>query len=314
MKTTSWLLYGLCFCSVLFGVLGLLEAGSVRRRWRTLKLTIQPLVQNEGRARRSTLRRLLNGLQKTAYMRNTETRLREANLPLTPLQWILLALGSWSLFSLLLAKLFVLDVPYNGLLAYLLWQLISYQWRKSRTHKLSQAISKQLTDVCRLLASAAKAGLSVQQGLELVAAELKPPAGRLFQEVVSELKVGNSLDIVLGRLRKQVKSKELTLFTNALLIHRRVGVNLVQMLDDLALTLEERQRVRKEIANFSAEPRFIALLLTGMPVLIILLFNVALDGFAQLLFTPPGMVLLVLSATLIAAGLVMIRKIANIKV
>jgi len=314
LNPIGWLLYGACFASVLFAVFSFWEAVRVRRRWNAHQLAIQPLLREEGRARRGMLRRLRSWLNQTEYIRNVEARLREANLKLTAGQWIIAGISGWMALCLFLDKLFGLAFPYNGLLAYPLCKLASAQWRKSRASKLSQAVGKQLAEVCRLLASAVKAGLSLQQGLELVAAEIKPPAGRLFQGIVSELKVGNGLDVVLGRLSMQVKSKELSLFTNAILIHRRVGANLAEVLEHLALTLEERQRIQKEVAHYSSEPRFIALLLTGMPIVIIALFNLALDGFGKLLFTPPGMVLIAVSALLIACGLALIRKIANVKV
>ncbi|UFJ40797.1 type II secretion system F family protein [Brevibacillus humidisoli] len=314
MSSTIWLLLGACFCSALFASFTLLEAICVRKRLHVLNKTLEPNYREDGRVRPGIWQRLSSRLNRTEYGKSLDQAMHRVNLKLTPLQWVVISIGCWLGLGLIIWKLLRLDFVYSGLLAYLVFKLGSAQWLKSRHSKLTQAINRQLPEVCRLLSSSTKAGLSIQQGMEMVATEMKPPAGRTFQTIVSELKVGTEMDAVLTRMNERIKSKDLKLLINAIAVQRRAGGNLAQVLSHLAKTLEERQRINKELHNSSSEPRFIALVLTCMPIVIILLFNLALEGFVMLLFTMPGMVLIAISAVLIGTGLVIIRKIANVKV
>jgi tight adherence protein B len=314
MNSTYWLMVGTLFAFVFFTSLMLMEAVYVRKRRSVLQKVVEPLYREDAHQTRGPIGRLVNWFNRSEYGKEQEEQLRAADLKLSPFQWNLLYLAGWAAFSFLLANMFSLPFPYNVLVGYFVWKVSANQWLKARRGKLAQAINKQLPEVCRLLASSIKAGLSIQQGIELVAAELKPPAGRLFQIIAGELKMGASMDDVLTRISERVTSKDLKLMNSSILIQRRTGGNLAQVLEHLAKTLEERERLHQEIQNSSAESRFIAIILTCMPVFIILMFNSMFGGFVMLMFTLPGMIITGVSALLIATGLFVIRKISNIRV
>ncbi|MBO8165501.1 MAG: type II secretion system F family protein [Brevibacillus sp.] len=310
VSLVHWAVFG----SALFASMTLLEALLVRKRLNGLKKVMEPLYRMGAQDGSGLLARLGSWFNRTEYGKEMDKLLKSVHMNGTPIQWLLLWLGSWLLLCLVIRQLLGLGFPYNVLVAYLFIKVVSRQWFKSRRHKLTSAVTRQLPEVCRLLASSTKAGHSIQQGLEMVAAEIKPPAGYLFQSIVSEVKMGRAMDTVMSEVKQRVDSKELNALANMILLQHRVGGNLPQVLGHLAKTLEERERLHKEIRNSSAEPRFVALLLSLMPVVIIVLFNFAFDGFAMLMFTVPGMILTALSVFLITLGLVVVRKISNIRV
>jgi tight adherence protein B len=314
MTSTQWLLFGSVFCAVFCAVMTLLEILYIRKKQNVMQKVIEPLYREDALQKRGPVGRFVQWFNRSEYGREHEEQLRSADLKLSPFQWILIYLAAWLLISFLLSKLFSLPFPYNVLVGYFVWKMSANQLLKVRRNKLASAINKQLPEVCRLLASSIKAGLSIQQGIELVASELKPPAGRLFQVIASELKMGAAMDTVLTQINERVNSKDLKLMNSSILIQRRTGGNLAQVLEHLARTLEERERLNQEIQNSSAESRFIAIILTIMPVFIVMMFNSMFDGFVMLIFTLPGMIITAVSALLITVGLVVIRKISNIKV
>lgn len=314
MTSTQWLLTGSVFGLVFCAVMTMFEIMHVRKRRKVMEKVIEPLYREDAMQKRGPIGRFVHWFNRSEYGREQEDQLRGADLKLSPFQWMLIYLAAWLVISFLLSKLFSLPFPYNVLVGYFVWKFSADRLLKARRNKLASAINKQLPEVCRLLASSIKAGLSIQQGIELVAAEIKPPAGRVFQVIASELKMGAAMDTVLTQMNERVSSKDLKLMNSAILIQRRTGGNLAQVLEHLAKTLEERERLNQEIQNSSAESRFIALILTLMPVFIIMMFNSMFDGFVMLMFTLPGMIITAVSGLLIAVGLVVIRKISNIKV
>ena len=125
--------------------------------------------------------------------------------------------------------------------------------------------------------------------------------------------MGTTLHLVLERVHERFTSKDIRLLTQTIIVQRQAGGNLGQALDHLAKTLEERERMNKEISNQTAESRYIALTLALMPVFLIVVFNMVFKGFIMPIFTVPGMVLVAVVLLLMTVGFLMIRKVSNIK-
>lgn len=312
MSNELWLCIVL-FLTVALGTLGFYELGSVRKRMNGLKRKLDELHTEEAKASRGMYHRLTLRFKQTDYGRSLEDRLTASNVMRSPLDWVLILFVLWAVLSILVERMMGLGVPYNLLAAYFVTNWGSKQWLKSRSSKFSQLINRQLPEVCRMMSSCIRAGMSVQQGIDIVAKELKPPAGLLFQTMSRELKMGTTLHLVLERVHERFTSKDIRLLTQTIIVQRQAGGNLGQALDHLAKTLEERERMNKEISNQTAESRYIALTLALMPVFLIVVFNMVFKGFIMPIFTVPGMVLVAVVLLLMTVGFLMIRKVSNIK-
>lgn len=82
----------------------------------------------------------------------------------------------------------------------------------------------------------------------------------------------------------------------------------------MADTLEERERVNKEINTLTAEAKYIAFLLPILPVFMVIMMNVVIPGFLNPLFTPLGLILIVIIMTLQLFAFFLIKKITRIRV
>ncbi|MDQ0337877.1 tight adherence protein B [Caldalkalibacillus uzonensis] len=223
---------------------------------------------------------------------------------------VLIFLVLWAVNHFILALLFPLDM----VLAHVLVWGGSTLFLKSRQNKRSQAFNQQLPDICRMMANTVKAGLTLQQGIDMVAKELKEPAGSEFAKMTHELRLGDSFDEVMNRFKGRIVSKELQIFVNTILIQRRVGGNLAEVLNLMAETLEERARIHKEIDAITAESRYVAFILPVLPVVMALMLNLLIPGFLNPLFTPLGLILLAVVGGIQLISFLLIRKISTIRV
>jgi len=128
------------------------------------------------------------------------------------------------------------------------------------------------------------------------------------------LKLGMAMEVVLERLNQRVHSKDLKLMSNTIIIQRRAGGNLSEALEQMAKTLEDREKVNQELKNTTAESRFVAIILAGMPFIFILMFNMVFKGFLMPIFTLPGLILMIVVFMIIGFGILLIRMVSNVKV
>lgn len=240
--------------------------------------------------------------------------LQRANINITPFNYTAaLNLSILALFYLL-HLLLDLGWTFEILLALLLVRGAAGRILAFRGKNLQGKMEAQLPEVCRLLSSSVKAGLNIQQGLELVALEMKDSSVTMFRRLARELKLGTALDEALHSMVVNSQSKELRLMANTVIIQHKAGGNLGLILEEMAKTLEMRERVNQEIRGGTAETRYVALMLPFMPVMAGIILNLVIPGFLKPLLTLPGIILALIFGIGIFAGFTMINKITDIKV
>src|SRR5690606_21608129 len=82
----------------------------------------------------------------------------------------------------------------------------SHFFLRSRRFVYVSRLNGQLSEACRLLSSAARAGLSIMQGLELVVEEMPNPIRKELGTVVQEVRLGRSLESALKDFIKRFES------------------------------------------------------------------------------------------------------------
>ncbi|WP_134687247.1 type II secretion system F family protein [Brevibacillus migulae] len=216
----------------------------------------------------------------------------------------------WALTHYFLELLFPLD----AVVAQIIVWVGSTYFLNSRKNRFIDHFDKQLPEVCRMMSSTIKAGLTLHQGFELVAKELSRPAGPEFQFVSQQLRLGDDFEEVMQRFQERVESKELQIFISTVMIQRKVGGNLAEILGIMAETLEERFRVGKDIKTATAEAKSVATILPIMPIGMGLMMNVMMPGFLNPLFTPWGLILLAIVVVMQLFAFLLIRQITRIRV
>ena len=163
-----------------------------------------------------------------------------------------------------------------------------------RKNKYEERFNDQLSDICRLLGSAAKSGLTISQGIDLVSKEIPAPAGKEFKGISNQLKLGVPLEIALRSIQKRNKSRDFQLFISTILIQTKTGGNLAATLETMSNTLEDRKILNQTIKTMTSEQRYVSFIVPALPIFILLVMNNVVDGFTDPLWTLPGIIILIL--------------------
>jgi tight adherence protein B len=239
-------------------------------------------------------------------------QLLRADLKLRTSEYFMIQIGTAVLVGLIV---YVRFQSLFGLLAAFLGYLLPGFYVKYRINKRLKAFNNQLGDTLTLLSNAIKAGYSFAQAIDTVAKNAVPPIADEFGRAVREMNLGGSPDEALQNITKRIASADFDLVATAYAIHRTVGGNLAEILDNIAYTIRERVRIKGEIATLTAQARASGTLITFLPiVLATFMFFVTPTYFRPMFSSIIGWGLLVFGAFMIFIGNLIIRRVVAIEV
>ena len=193
--------------------------------------------------------------------------------------------------------------------------IIPGRYVKYRIGARLKAFNNQLGDTLTLLSNAIKAGYSFAQAIDTVAKNAVPPIADEFGRAVREMNLGGSPDEALQNITKRVESPDFDLVATAYSIHRTVGGNLAEILDNIAYTIRERVRIKGEIATLTAQARASGTLITFLPiVLAVFMYFVTPTYFRPMFQNFIGWILIAIGAFMIFIGNLIIRRVVAIEV
>ena len=239
-------------------------------------------------------------------------QLLRADLKLRTSEYFMIQIGSAVVVGLIV---YVRFQSLFGLLAAFLGYLLPGFYVKYRINQRLKAFNNQLGDTLTLLSNAIKAGYSFAQAIDTVAKNAVPPIADEFGRAVREMNLGGSPDEALQNITKRIASADFDLVATAYAIHRTVGGNLAEILDNIAYTIRERVRIKGEIATLTAQARASGTLITFLPiVLATFMFFVTPTYFRPMFSSIIGWGLLVFGAFMIFIGNLIIRRVVAIEV
>ncbi|MBU5214822.1 type II secretion system F family protein [Heyndrickxia oleronia] len=237
-----------------------------------------------------------------------------ANVPLLPSEYLGIHILGFFILFILLGKFFKTSASINILISIGILIGAHFLMFYMRKNKYEERFNDQLSDICRLLGSAAKSGLTISQGIDLVSKEIPAPAGKEFKGISNQLKLGVPLEIALRSIQKRNKSRDFQLFISTILIQTKTGGNLAATLETMSNTLEDRKILNQTIKTMTSEQRYVSFIVPALPIFILLVMNNVVDGFTDPLWTLPGIIILILFLLGIIISFILIRKISDIKV
>src|SRR6266849_2569007 len=126
--------------------------------------------------------------------------------------------------------------------------------------------------------------------------------------------LGDTLTL-LSNITKRVISPDFDLVATAYSIHRTVGGNLAEILDNIAYTIRERVRIKGEIATLTAQARASGTLITFLPiVLATFMYFVTPTYFRPMFENFIGWILIAIGIFMIFVGNLIIRRVVAIEV
>ncbi len=246
-------------------------------------------------------------------LRRLQSYIEQANLKYRAVDVFAVSLGIFVMFFVLLSlagMMFFVRLLFAGGLGSLPIVYIM-RIRARRMHKFEEL----LPDAIDLFTRTMRAGHNIHSGLETMANETIDPVKMEFRKVMEELALGSPLEPTLHSLGERIPLIDLKFFITGLILQRQTGANMVAVLENLATLVRERLNMAAKLKAHTAQQRFSAGLLCVMPLVVALGFWILKPEYIKLLYTDPtGSKFLTYAIISECIGILVIRKIANIRV
>jgi len=242
--------------------------------------------------------------------------LERAGVPLRVGEFYMIRWGLAALFFVIPLvfgpSLFILAICAGmGVVGYMLPAVWIGNKRKSRMN----GINGQLVDMLGLVSNSLKSGYGLMQSFEFASRQTDGALSNEIRRMLREANLGMSAEDALNALGERVDSKDMDMVLTAINIQRAVGGNLAEVLDQVAHTMRERERIRGEIATLTSQQRMTGIVIGAMPIIMFALFMVMNPAYMSLLFTElPGKIMLVTAICLEVFGYLVIKRIMAIEV
>ena len=118
----------------------------------------------------------------------------------------------------------------------------------------------------------------------------------------------------LHSLGDRVPLLDLRFFSTGVILQRETGANIVTVMENLSTIIRERLQLRARLRSHTAQQRFSAALLCGLPIVTGLFFYFLRYEYISLLWlTPLGSKFLIYGIISEIIGILVIRKVASVK-
>jgi tight adherence protein B len=189
-----------------------------------------------------------------------------------------------------------------------------YLYVSSRADRRRQKFAAQLTDTLGIMTGSLRAGRGLPQAIELVAAEAPDPTADQFRRILFETRVGRDTTDAMMGVAKRMRSQDFEWVTKAVAINRELGGDLTEVLDNVADTIRDRQRIARMVRSLSAEGRASGWVLLSLPIVMFLFVLWRTPDNAALMFTTGlGRIMLLIGLAGMVVGYLWIRKLVDLK-
>ena len=238
--------------------------------------------------------------------------LERARIPLRPGEYVLVTVaGSLGIATLLLA---LSGTWIFALLGAALGPLVSTVVVRRRISKRRKAFEAALPDALGLIASSLSAGHTFLRSIQMMCEEAPPPLSEEFSRLVSETRLGDPVVDALDRMAKRLQIRDLDWVVQAIRIQQSVGGKLADLLHTLADFIRAREEVRREVNVLTAEGRISAWVLSAMAPFMLFAINFVSPEYMKPMYHGLGLVVLLGTACMVAAGTFIIFRMTKIEV
>lgn len=270
-----------------------------------------PLFLPDGERQKGIMARLLaafdadQGLQKL---------IEQTGLPWAPGQVVIaslsLALAAFNAVWYLLPPF--RELAFLAAPAAAFFPILYLRWKRNRR---IYAFEAQFPDSLQFIARAMRAGHAFSVSLEMLAQEFPDPLGGEFRRAFEEQNLGLPMDVALEKLAKRIPLMDTQFFIAAVVLQKRTGGNLAEILDNLSKLIRERFKLRGEIRTISAQGRMSSIVLTAIPVVVAtMMYFVNRPHMMFFVENEWGRLMAIIALALVAAGFFVMTRIVKIEV
>jgi tight adherence protein B len=178
-----------------------------------------------------------------------------------------------------------------------------------------KAFEEVFPDTLEFISRSMRAGHAFSVSLEMIHREFPDPLSSEFRRTFEEHNLGLPLDVALQSLAVRMPMLDVHFFVSAVLLQRRTGGNLAEILDKLAYVIRERFKLRGRIRAISAHGKMTGLALTCIPIGVAITMFFVNPDYVKFFFEEEiGNMMLGAAVGFQVLGYLIIRKIVAIEV
>jgi tight adherence protein B len=173
----------------------------------------------------------------------------------------------------------------------------------------------QMVDGLGLMSNGMRSGLSVVQAMGLVSQEMPDPIQSEFNLIMSQNKLGVSLEEAFVNLSKRVVTDEVEMFVTSVNILKETGGNLAETFDTITTLIRERIKVEGKIKALTAQAFWQGIILMCVPPFMAGVLSQTDPELMKPMFsTPIGWLILSAVVVLEVVAFFVIQKVTKIDV
>jgi len=200
----------------------------------------------------------------------------------------------------------LIGVPVGAMLPFLLVRF--------RANQRAAKVEEQVPEAIDLLGRAMRAGHPLSAGFKMVADEAPEPIASEFRQVFEEQRFGLPFDDSLLGLGERIRLSDVRILITAILVHRQVGGNLAEILDNIAQLVRERFKLRRQLRVITAQGRLSGYVLAFLPVALgLAIYSLNSDYMMPIFEEQTGRFMLTGAIILQILGYFWIRRILDIE-
>jgi tight adherence protein B len=184
-----------------------------------------------------------------------------------------------------------------------------------RAKRRMKKLVHQLPEVFELVSQALRAGHSLASGIQLIGKQIPDPAGMEFTRIFHEQNLGIKLEEALTNFADRTDQLDIRFFVTAVLIQRQTGGDLAEILDKIGSVIRDRITIMGQVQALTAEGRMSGWVLSAMPFFVFFAaWTMNPDYAGVLIYEKEGQMMLGTAFFFQVLGMLMIKKIVNIKI
>jgi tight adherence protein B len=268
------------------------------------------LARNELMSEIPVLNQVMLRIQTALHLKRL---LDQADLHITPSRLIMFSVMAGILAALAVSILSIsLPLIIMGGVAAASLPFVHVWWKRK---KRFDSFLELLPDALELMSRALGAGHAFSESLLMVSQEMPEPIGGEFRKTYEEQNLGLSLKLALENLTERIPLLDLRMCVTAVLIQRETGGNLGEILEKVAYTIRERFRIMGDLKTLTTSSRLSAWLLCGLPIFVACAVTYMNPDYMAVLWKDPrGHYLIAAALFMQVTGMLIVKKILNIKI
>lgn len=210
------------------------------------------------------------------------------------------------------ALLGVLTIGPIGVVAGLLPWMVARSIQRSRARRRAAALDAALAPALQLVIDQLRVGRTLPAALDAASESADEPLASILTRVVNVHQLGTPLADVLDTVAAEEENRHLSVIASAIGLHSRQGGSITEILATVVESIEEADRLRRDLLTLTADARLSANVLLAMPVGALIITSLLSPGYATpLINTPIGRLLSGIGLALGAIGVMWLRHLAR---